>query len=43
MSKHMKQRFNKILPADILNKYVWVFNKFKSGNKKILVTIDFIA
>jgi hypothetical protein len=43
MSKHMKQRFNKILPGDILNKYVWMFNEFKAGNKKILVTIEYIV
>ncbi len=43
MSKHMKQRFNKILPGDILNKYVWMFNQYKTGNKKILITIEYIV
>jgi hypothetical protein len=41
MSKHMKQRFNKILPGDILNKYVWIYNEFKTGEKKKLVTIQY--
>jgi tRNA(Ile)-lysidine synthetase-like protein len=28
LSKQMKQRFNKILPIEILNKYVWLSNDF---------------
>jgi tRNA(Ile)-lysidine synthetase-like protein len=43
MEKHMKQRFNKILPGEILNKYIWMFNEFKAGNKKMLVEIEYLA
>ena len=28
LSKQMKQRFNKILPMEILNKYNWISNDF---------------
>ncbi len=41
LSKYMKQRFNKILPGDILHKYVWIVNNYKSGSHKHLITITY--
>ncbi len=43
LSKYMKQRFNKILPGDILHKYVWIINNYKKGSHKHLVTINYIV
>lgn len=43
LTKQMKQRFNTILPIEILNKYVWLSNDYhyyvlKNNNKSVNVT-----
>jgi len=42
LPKYMKQQFNKILPTNILNNYVWIFNKNQKGTKKYNIEILYL-